>query len=1195
MTVILTKGQWAFVEKYLLCRGPMPVPAPTPGADYQQLVIETNAILARLNLFNADATKIQQLLAEARAEHAKGTEDGDKAAYDKALRAAQLAVNDITFLQKNQSEFKKLADEIAVPTGALPAERLDLDARIAAVRALVAADPMSEADYGRAFSQYADFVDALEIVKQAIQDRVQARSDLGSAHRAALQEIVLIKTQIGRCKAGPALTAITKDLPALEADIAHLKAAVDADDPALIAADTANVGGIKTRLGAMSTALGAILDGALRPLVAKTGTTDAQKDKLLSLGRADPASMAAAVTALEGFERKLNGAPVAQADLDARARATAAAKNELDAKHAALRAAWADANLLSGAVGAVRQQMERQQLTAQEAHRAALEYYNAHRAELEAPGNPGYPAAVKDYTRLYEAAEDAKAKAGEARAYYEEKKKERLDPVRDAQQKLNAAEAAYDEAVEKETCANGKKKLLDAISFGPLAPGNGRPVPGATATDLIALYSKNPGLADKAVAAASTAPNPDSVVRCAQIVTDRFDTRFKDRHGNKVPRDKDILPYAERLIGMSAHIPLAETAKLDAYLDDGRHFADVPGVLRRSSDEKTGKVRADHVGAAAFKADGTLDLAAGRVAMEDLMFHPKALKGASTAQVVHMLETFDFLEATPEAQALLNTTTAPADPGARGLLARATGKAAAEIDEKDTRNAVFTAMMTPLYQGKVGSCFATGGVIRMRQEKPLDVMKGLAKLAVDGTFHPEEGDEVAAVQTVPKNENALLRSFEYTVATAAARVTDSREREVLDEKLARAIEDLAPKFKEKQRESAVQRLKTAMSAAFDFVYDAGTKAAGVTDGSSTHGGYKLVRTSDGEVVTDADGFAKTLKEVFLKEVAKRDTGRKLTAKKVDQWMADPKFKTELEKKKNAPWKLRSGGLPDQTARVLDGGDKFISDIAPYEKSENLDMEQRSKVVLGSLLDTAGDGGGGLTSVGTHGHRNHAFTFDGDHPSLAPFKGADPAETQANIQRELIAKGKETAAKVLPLDQVTYMFDREMAALLKEATGTGKAALEAARTAHRPTAGMTPGDFAAHMKTAMDAWADALAKEKADAEQARRTGKGKAMTQAEYDEYKKTQKEKRFERSVEEPITDRMIDDLGLPEVVLGDTNWGDPASHEHFVLSVDPKTGLPQLYKRLDPPGTLRKLKNAADWMASAWDVTKDRPAGATP
>jgi hypothetical protein len=68
------------------------------------------------------------------------------------------------------------------------------------------------------------------------------------------------------------------------------------------------------------------------------------------------------------------------------------------------------------------------------------------------------------------------------------------------------------------------------------------------------------------------------------------------------------------------------------------------------------------------------------------------------------------------------------------------------------------------------------------------------------------------------------------------------------------------------------------------------------------------------------------------------------------------------------------------------------------------------------------------------------------------------------------------------------------------------------------------------------------------------------------------------------VTDHLIDDLGLPEIVVADSNWGDPVEHVQFVIAPDPATGLPQFYTRKEPSGKLRLAeKDADDLMSGAW------------
>src|SRR5262249_13846123 len=129
--------------------------------------------------------------------------------------------------------------------------------------------------------------------------------------------------------------------------------------------------------------------------------------------------------------------------------------------------------------------------------------------------------------------------------------------------------------------------------------------------------------------------------------------------------------------------------------------------------------------------DGTIDLASptAQDAIGNMLFHPDAMQFQTPAMTANVLKTLKFLgdpQTGPQASAVLQATVQPTNPGAQTLVRMAHGKGDNDaVDDGETRAAVLAAMLRPLDQGPVGSCFATAPVRRLREISPLETMQAL--------------------------------------------------------------------------------------------------------------------------------------------------------------------------------------------------------------------------------------------------------------------------------------------------------------------------------------------------------------------------------------------------------------------------------------------------------------------------------------
>ncbi len=65
----------------------------------------------------------------------------------------------------------------------------------------------------------------------------------------------------------------------------------------------------------------------------------------------------------------------------------------------------------------------------------------------------------------------------------------------------------------------------------------------------------------------------------------------------------------------------------------------------------------------------------------------------------------------------------------------------------------------------------------------------------------------------------------------------------------------------------------------------------------------------------------------------------------------------------------------------------------------------------------------------------------------------------------------------------------------------------------------------------------------------------------------------------------MMADLGVPSIVIADTNWGDAETHTFFVMAPDAATGELRLWKRTEPGGGMTPTDR--EWIDTLWDKTE--------
>jgi hypothetical protein len=807
--------------------------------------------------------------------------------------------------------------------------------------------------------------------------------------------------------------------------------------------------------------------------------------------------------------------------------------------------------------------------------------------EAEKQASMDYAAASDKNTKAQEAADETREKLGEAQA------------VQDAK--------------------DGKKALIDAMSFGPLSPSG--KLSDEDKAKFAGAYGKNARVADGMLAMAGTAKNPKALADSAGMLANAASGGFAAPDGRKLDLPKDQLDQmALNAARMGDEAGGDYFKNFATYLKSGKQLDPDPtggmdGPLSDPAAEEKRKnkvalARTQSLSGAAVKPDGTVDFNsdAAKGQMDHMMFHPGSLKTFTPQMNMKMAETkalFDNPATKDKANKTIADTklpgpTAPGRNAAMTLVAGTTGKDKAAVTDNDARASVLGAMMTPLSQGPVGSCFSTAPVHAIRELDPLRAMGEYSKIATTGQFKDKGGNIYPANTRLPEGENPLMRSWEYSVATAAAEKQGSVERLGLREgmfgtqapgKNFNAVEgivgnaawndsadpstgDLVPGVKSK--------LEKAMASQLKFEYNAGPQVGGPSgggDGHSTDGAYEILYK--GKALTSEADFLAAMKEIALAATGETETSTKGAA--IVALVTSADFKTTILNGNSAgdytPWKLSGGGFESQTAMVLDGGNLDNHDVlAANSGTPPKSQTDRTTEVLTNVLTAHKDMTKDLAPLGTTGTRaNHAFNTMPNHPSLDKIK--DPGSA-GKIQKELVEPGQKIAGTKLPAAQAAKLFEEQVKALMEGQTDNMRLLLVAAMK-NKPTSDMTPAEIQAKVAQEASAYRDAEAQLRADAYVASDEPTADNTRKAEILQFYKDQ----VEGGIKASAAIGLANAIPVPEVVVADSNWGGPEGQIYFVAAPDPVSGDLKMWKKDMPGGKLTPL--GKNWEDAKWDTVK--------
>ncbi len=783
--------------------------------------------------------------------------------------------------------------------------------------------------------------------------------------------------------------------------------------------------------------------------------------------------------------------------------------------------------------------------------------------------------------------------------------------VKAAQKAIADAQAALSKAQAYEKAAKGKKVIEDAITTGPLSPNAPKKFSGGGALEIIKGASRDPDLTATALESVRTGDHHEAVAGNLGKMIDLKDAGFTD--GTSTMSEEYSAKYADQLLKMGGSVGPEYFDRIDGYMATGRQFGDDPtGEAGSGSFGELEQRRTMSVGKAMVKDDGSVDVDSDEAkgAIGDALFNPDVLSNPRPALSSHMLKTVGFLKDPANATKagdILKGVPEPTDPNAQSLVRRATGKGDTDaVDKDDVRNSVMASMLKPLDQGPVGSCFSTAPTRRMRETDPLGAMGAYAQIAGTGKYKPPFGPEVAVVTNTPPGDDPVMRSWEYSLATSTAQRATSSTKASLGSAnnaglttLSDAIktknlsgnsglppEEQKKKQEEEDKKAALRltKLKGDVAAAFSFIYDPMDEVKDSNDGSSDRGRYILKLLSPEKEIRKKEDFIEAMTTVALASLGiDKDAPEAATVKdhvKSDAFInAVTQVFGAAKDDEYLPWELGSGGQTTEATQALHGATLSQTQMTAGAGKPPPDEPTRTKDLLaGFMTGMTGKTDDMITlrTVGMHG-----FNALPNHPSLDKLKGDTQTKRDKAMEDNLLKPGRDLRDTKVPVDKAVEMFMKELQPWLDGAkTPELKKAYTDGIAAHKPTAPVTPAELTAAVKAASkDANKIRGDKDAADWKKGK-TDKGEVVSDTDFDK-RKVEEAAAYEKVLTDKLTQRMMTDLGAPEFVIADTNWGSGADHRFFVIAPDPNTGDPVMWQKIVPPGSL--IKVTRDWIDAEW------------
>ena len=780
---------------------------------------------------------------------------------------------------------------------------------------------------------------------------------------------------------------------------------------------------------------------------------------------------------------------------------------------------------------------------------------------------------------------------------------------RDKGTEIEAAKGKIGAEEEKVKATKAKKDLMDSLTTGVLSPDGKNPMSDADIAKVLGAFEADPALGQKALGLLEKSGDRANLADGIERITKGMGNGFKDKDGNAYGDEAAQKQYAKDALEMGAAMGGDYFKNMEKFVEGGGLNKPNPVPLASGSSwKKLEQDRAKYVADSMLDSKGKIDTKSPKAqeALAMMNFHPGTMENKTPGMNMHF-ETMSAAMDDPKHKQKLQDVldgikSRPTSATGRKLVARNIGKSPGDVTKEDVKSSVMSAMFTPLDQGPVGSCFATGPARRVVEEDPAKAMGHITEIAMKGRFTTAQGDKIKAISTnkLPEDDNQLMRSFEYTVATAGATMANSIERSNLNYYLfndpdgMKKIKTLLPdpaKWPEVRG-----KIQTALADGLSFRYDATSEIGDSNDGSSTQGNFQIIDKSTNKAILTKDAFIKTITRIALAATGE-DKSSETGVKIVDLCKSDS-FIDAVCEGDYKPWELPGGGFSTGPSKVLHGGDPQQKEISAtnYKLLPNGDYEldanknripidapgERTKKVVAGLIGKFATAGPDSEMIDLSTSGIHAFGGLPNHPSLDKLKeGGDPA---AAIEKYILKPGEEMAKTDLAVEKTGLLFDQQLDAMEGWDLFSGGAALLADARTKRPTTAMKPSELKAHVDAATKPLRDYMARERAKVWKKEQEDAGEVVSNgalaAKVEEWKKD-----IASWSDDDFSNNIIDNLEPPQFVIADTNWGDKDGHTYFVVIPDPITGEAKMFKKTEPSGTLEALGD--DWINTEWQVAE--------
>jgi hypothetical protein len=751
----------------------------------------------------------------------------------------------------------------------------------------------------------------------------------------------------------------------------------------------------------------------------------------------------------------------------------------------------------------------------------------------------------------------------------------RDEAIRQATEASSKAQEVQKAAEARERALLGTRMLTEALEHGPLSAEAGKPFPDDVAEKFMQGFALDPQLTGTAITSAKGSRNPGAVAKYLGPMIDKMNKGFADKTGTPLPPSIDSRAYAEKMLAIGAHCGDAYFAGLDDYIANGGPRAPAPfGEATGDKASVRSQKRTVALAGGLLSPSGAVDLTTDRAktALGNILYHPEAMANpqpALTDQVLKSVDLFNDPVHGPKANNLLKGVTKPVTGGgAEKLVSRALGKTG-EVTPEEARQVALAAFLKPLDQGPVGSCFSTAPCRRMRETQPLDALKNYTDIAGKGTLSTAKPPPVPVVTNIPPGEDPIMRTMEYTLATAMARESGSIQMKTVQGLSGNGVLAMENEVRTALGKGPTEDVGPQLFQAYDSIvkafeveYNPVVSLGGVsTDGSSSEGRYVIKRKSDKVEITSETDYRATIEPLILGALGLDPTSPEAIALVP---AIQTKLIAEIKKKSVQPWKLASGGeTAEATGELFGAHDESVTNTKNGSPSDTRQKQgTRTIQVMENLLAGFGSSPPDMMTMKTQSI--HGFNALPNNPTLKPLLEG-PGSMSDKLKAALTDPGKKIAETKLAPERAAWHFDKAVAENRKFVDGwvknaaspTERSQLESLRTQFddkaktlRPTVEMTP-------------------KEIRDLVQQLRSGLFN------------------HPEKCDDPVTGGFLDDLDVPQIVIADSNWGTGMDHTYFVVAPDPLTGQPLLWQKVEPPGTMTILD--PKWIDDTWAVLKPK------